>query len=195
MDLPNPLFRHENTAKSVLTIFEPDICMPSQWRAMQQGAALPEKRLMLAVLEDGVHTYLRLRHVDSAYARRLVSDAREWFASDATHPFSFAYICDALNIDPQKLRSGLDATTATGLSARQRMQGRATMSTEAQLDHGTPNPLYAVGNKRGVRRCTKCHKRKGSASFSRRSDRPGFKSWCKACINARPDRVRRARVA
>jgi hypothetical protein len=73
------------------------------------GAAVhPEQRLMLAVLEAAVHTFVRHAGAGTHRGRRLRLEVEEWFASDDTSwPFSFVRICQGLRLDPSYLRRGL----------------------------------------------------------------------------------------
>jgi hypothetical protein len=75
--------------------------LPEQYfRAPGVAALQPEKRLMLAVLEDAVLHYLR----GPAFA----PDTVEWFASnDTSWPYSFANLCDSLSLDRDAVRSAL----------------------------------------------------------------------------------------
>jgi hypothetical protein len=89
---------------------EPETVLPSQFfTGVHIDASLqPEKRLMLAVLEEAVGTYQKCSLASGRRARRLASDVEEWFASDDTvWPFSFVSICQALALEPQYIRGGL----------------------------------------------------------------------------------------
>jgi hypothetical protein len=68
----------------------------------------PERRLMLAVLEEAVLTFQRDATASTAAARRRFEEVQGWFASDETaSPFSFGSICLALGIEVAYLRAGL----------------------------------------------------------------------------------------
>lgn len=93
-------------------MFEPDTMLPSQFmdRTTLEQSAFPEKRLMLAVLEDAVATFQRYVLAKDRRGRRLFREAEEWVAScDASWPFAFENICSALQIEPDYLRRGLVA--------------------------------------------------------------------------------------
>lgn len=99
-------------------IFAPEVILPSQFFSGGPGTTeRPEKRLMLAVLQDAVGTLLK--HAGSARngPRRLVRDVEQWInARNADWPFSFDNICAALNLDPAALREGLQRVAAGGTS-------------------------------------------------------------------------------
>jgi hypothetical protein len=90
--------------------FEPETVLPEQLLDTSHlGAALqPEKRLMLAVLEDAIATFQRGAGATSGAALRDYDDVRAWLASDdTTWPYSFLNICHVLGFDPGYLRAGL----------------------------------------------------------------------------------------
>jgi hypothetical protein len=71
-----------------------------------------ERKLLFAVLEDAIRTYLR--HRDSAIARDNEDfvEAAEWLSCDEEcGPFSCVSVCEALGIDADCLRSGISNHT------------------------------------------------------------------------------------
>jgi hypothetical protein len=89
---------------------EPETILPSQYfDHVQLDASLqPEKRLMLAVLEDAVGTFQKCVTAPGRRGQRLFAEAEEWFASDATDwPFGFQNVCQALGLEPSYIRAGL----------------------------------------------------------------------------------------
>ena len=98
-------------------VFAPEVILPVQFFA-PRCTELPEKRLMLAVLEDAVLT-LR-RHVGDrrARAQRLVREVEQWMeARNRDWLFSFENICAALNFNPSVMRRGLRAMLGAGVAA------------------------------------------------------------------------------
>ena len=64
-----------------------------------------ERRLLLAVLEDGIRTLLKYAGARRGRARTLEREALAWMLSDAhSDVFAFASICETLEIDPSRLR-------------------------------------------------------------------------------------------
>jgi len=64
----------------------------------------PERRLMLAVLHEAVTSYLE----DRRSVRGNLREVEQWFASDdATWPYSFGNLCDALGLDRSAVRRAL----------------------------------------------------------------------------------------
>jgi hypothetical protein len=65
-----------------------------------------EHRLMLAVLEDGIRTLLRHAHATGGRAARLRREALDWLVvSDYANVFAFERVCEALAIEPDRLRT------------------------------------------------------------------------------------------
>ena len=72
------------------------------------SSLVPEKRLLLAVLEEAVVTFQRYATEHGRRGRRLFREAEEWMGSEELcWPCSFRNICDALGLDPGYLRRGL----------------------------------------------------------------------------------------
>jgi hypothetical protein len=68
----------------------------------------PEKRLMLAVLEDAIFCIQRYVHVKRGKEKKLHDDTVSWiFDQSDTRVFSFENICGACGLDPDYLRMGL----------------------------------------------------------------------------------------
>jgi len=87
-------------------IFEPAIVLPVQYLARR--TLEPERRLMLAVLEDAIATLLGHGCVRGTRREDAVNDAQRWLDSDASDwPFSFTRVCEALGLDADYVRSGL----------------------------------------------------------------------------------------
>jgi hypothetical protein len=101
-------------------LLQPEVLLPEQYFSGRATVELsPERRLMLAVLEDAIATWVRYRGDERARTRRLLREVERWMAdSDTSWPFSFQNICDALNLDPAYLRRGLRAIGRTPEPAR-----------------------------------------------------------------------------
>ncbi|HEX7407068.1 MAG TPA: hypothetical protein VF515_05385 [Candidatus Binatia bacterium] len=93
-------------------LLQPDTLLPSQYFGImkRKGAHEPERRLVVAVLEDAVECFQKHARARDPKARQLFLDAEEWICSeDRTWPFSFENVCDLLQINPEYLRHGLIA--------------------------------------------------------------------------------------
>jgi hypothetical protein len=89
---------------------EPETVLPSQFfeRVQIDASLQPEKRLMLAVLEDAVGTFQKYVTASTRRGQRLFSEAEEWFEAErGDWPFGFESICEALGLEPAYIRRGL----------------------------------------------------------------------------------------
>jgi len=68
----------------------------------------PECRLLWAVLEEAVNTYMKNATATGRRGKRLFREAEEWLMQDdPTWLFSFVNICHILGFNPDYLRLGL----------------------------------------------------------------------------------------
>jgi hypothetical protein len=89
---------------------EPETILPVQFSGggTLDASLQPEKRLMLAVLEEGVGTYQKYAFSRDRGGQRIFAEAEEWFESDDFEwPFAFVNVCHTLGIDVDYLRSGM----------------------------------------------------------------------------------------
>jgi len=83
-----------------------DASLPAQyWDTVARKDQLePEKKLLLAVLENAIRTYRQYVFTPS----RLLHEVEEWlFSENRDHPFSFETICDALGLNTECVRRGI----------------------------------------------------------------------------------------
>jgi hypothetical protein len=118
----------------------PLVTLPAQFNDLSRRSYFQdgERRLMVAVLEAGIHDYLINANPKTAEQRMRFAEVSHWMDLSSPRPylFSFQGLCDALGIDPRALRRML----------------------EAMRRRGTPNRSYAIGSASGryrsVRRIT-----------------------------------------
>ncbi len=99
---------------SVVVLFESDALASERYREVFQSRQIsPEKRLMIAVLDDAVQSFFAgIRRRKSADLRHF-REAEEWIMdSRSDRVFSFDWICNLLGFDPAYLRSGLEKMKA-----------------------------------------------------------------------------------
>jgi hypothetical protein len=83
----------------------------------------PELRLMGAVLEDAIRCFCQCAGSPGVRSQKLFRETGDWFEShDASWPFAFENVCDALGLDPGWIRRLLtrwrsDRTRAAGWPA------------------------------------------------------------------------------
>jgi hypothetical protein len=98
----------------------PDAVLPSQFFGRQGGELQPEKRLMLAVLEHAVATFLQCERARGLRGRRMQRELESWFGNtDMAWPFAFERICETLGLDAPYIRRGL-ARWRSGVDPRGR---------------------------------------------------------------------------
>lgn len=89
---------------------EPDLMLPEQFfgamrRSSNQNG---ERRLMAAVLQEGIETFQKYAQARDPEGRELFEDARAWIlARHDQDLFSFTTVCATLELDPDCLRGGL----------------------------------------------------------------------------------------
>lgn len=102
-----PTFRGDERGVEGL---EPDLVLPEQFFGALRRASTQsgERRLMAAVLEEGIETFRRYALTADPVGRELFDDARAWIlARHDPSLFSFTTVCGLLEIDEGYLRSGL----------------------------------------------------------------------------------------
>jgi hypothetical protein len=101
------------TADDLPSIFQGIGILPAQYGSINRKKlpAAGERKLLFAVLEDAIRCYIKNRdrpvRNDSDFL-----EAAEWLSSDAeSSPFSYIRVCDALGINPDRLRMGIQNHT------------------------------------------------------------------------------------
>ena len=110
LGLSNPLWTNPNGEERVPALFQPDIILPSQYRDTLQRRTPqdPEKKLMLAVLEDAVACFRNGLHARDHRRRELFKDSEAWIREEnGDWLFSFEHICDILGLDARSIRNEL----------------------------------------------------------------------------------------
>ena len=119
-----------------------DIILPSQYfGAAGSGGLSGEQRLMLAVLIDAINVLQSWQGGGSTRKRRNFAEAAHWVNTHGTsHPFSFDSVCDALEIDPQLLRSRLRLLTVRPANPTRRSAiARLRLKELSRSQHMTAN--------------------------------------------------------
>jgi hypothetical protein len=88
---------------------------------VEQIRTQPECRLLWAVLQEGMETYMKYAGATSRRGQRLFADAEQWIMeNDPTWLCSFVSICHVLELDPGYLRTGLQRWRTTTLASELR---------------------------------------------------------------------------
>jgi hypothetical protein len=94
----------------VTSLFQPDTLLPEQYLdTFRRKLHLePEKKLMLAILEDAIACYQKYLFARDSKGKALFSEAEEWVEEKGSASvFSFDSVCETLGLNPDYLRRGL----------------------------------------------------------------------------------------
>lgn len=96
--------------EKVASLFQPDTLLPAQYfETFRRKTHLePEKRLMLAVLEDAIACFQKYIFARDSKGKAMFRDAVEWVLEEESDwLFSFESICEVLGFNPEYVRQGL----------------------------------------------------------------------------------------
>jgi len=91
-------------------LFQPDTLLSAQYFENLRRKTLlePEKRLMLAILEDAINSFQDNLLSPSVKGKKFFEEAEEWILDkDGDWIFSFDNICQVLGFNPEYVRHGL----------------------------------------------------------------------------------------
>lgn len=92
------------------SLFQPDILLPAQYfeTTRRKSHLEPEKKLMLAVLEDAIWCFQNCLLARDKKRKSLFGEAEEWLMEETSDwLFSFENICEVLGLNPMYMRKGL----------------------------------------------------------------------------------------
>jgi hypothetical protein len=96
------------------TDFPQDVILPEQFFSPLSALKHGVNALLSAILTDAVTCFKKHSNATTQRGRRLSQETEEWFFRDEPEwPFSFISICDALNLDPDYIRRGLQQWRST----------------------------------------------------------------------------------
>ncbi len=109
-----------DSGEFVTSLFQPAELLAAQYyERNKKGEAIPEKVLMLAILEDAVCCFQKYILARDRRGKILFEEAKTWiFDDDWMWIFSYRNVCDVLGMDGDYLRSGLLRWTERTLSCR-----------------------------------------------------------------------------
>ena len=94
----------------VAALFQPDTLLPTQFYETLHNKAslLPEKRLMLAILEDAIGCFKNSMFAQGRRQATQFRNADSWILRENSDElFSFENVCETLGIEPAYLRQKL----------------------------------------------------------------------------------------
>jgi hypothetical protein len=99
-----------SASEKIFSVFQPDTLLSAQFFEARRRKTLlePEKKLMLAVLEDAVHCFQDNHWARCGKNRQIFDAAQKWiFEAGRDWVFGFENICSALALNPEYVRGGL----------------------------------------------------------------------------------------
>ena len=99
-----------DTEEKITSLFEPDTLVSAQYfqNFRRKTCLEPEKRLILAMLEDAVSCFQVYVTARSGKGKKLFNEAEEWIMMKHDDwIFSFASVCEMLGFNPEYVRQGL----------------------------------------------------------------------------------------
>jgi hypothetical protein len=99
-----------NMDERIASLFEPDALLTVQYFGNLRRKILlePERRLMLAILEDAINCYQDNLLAQWSRTGRLFTEAEQWILEKGSDwLFSFQNICETLGFNPEYVRQGL----------------------------------------------------------------------------------------
>ena len=96
--------------EKIASLFQPDTLLSDQYfeNLRRKTFFEPEKRLMLAVLEDAIRYYQDNWLSRNSKRKRIFDETEEWIVTpDSDWVFSFVHVCETLGLSPAYLRRGL----------------------------------------------------------------------------------------
>ncbi len=105
----------------VSSLFQPDTLLPDQYlETFRRKSHLePEKKLMLAILEDAIACFQKYVFARDSKGEALFNEAEEWIQQRAGGGvFAFDAVSEALGLNPDYLRQGLAAWKKNALMER-----------------------------------------------------------------------------
>lgn len=117
---------------------EPDIIASHRYQNVFQNRQIsPEKRLILAILDDAVQAFVATIKPRNHKERREFEEAQTWIMEkNSNWIFSFDSVCSELALDPDYLRSGLQKLKA---------EARGTEPSRPVLDNRLPRTRTRIG--------------------------------------------------
>ncbi|HEX9661524.1 MAG TPA: hypothetical protein VGB27_04490 [Candidatus Binatia bacterium] len=107
---PVPERGHINAEEKIASLFAPDTLLSAQYfdNLRRKTILEPEKKLVLAVLEDAINCFQDNVLAESGKAKKLFDEAEEWVLDEGGDwIFSFRNVCEHLGFNPDYVRRGL----------------------------------------------------------------------------------------
>lgn len=109
------------------SLFQPDTLLSAQYfDTVRRKAHLePEKRFMLAILEDAIDCFQKYIFARDARGKTIFAEAEQWIMEEnGDWIFSFENVCDALGFNASYVRQGLLRWKEMKLAERSKSRNR-----------------------------------------------------------------------
>ncbi|HEX9263477.1 MAG TPA: hypothetical protein VF977_03840 [Candidatus Binatia bacterium] len=96
--------------EKIASLFQPDMLLSAQYfeNLRRKTYFEPEKRLMLALLEDAINCYQDNLVARGSKKKRLFEQTEQWILeANSDWVFSFDNVCETLGLNPEYVRQGL----------------------------------------------------------------------------------------
>ena len=126
----------------VSSLFQPDTLLPEQYLDTYRRKLHlePEKKLMLAILEDGIACFQKYVFAHDGKGKALFREAETWVEDKGGEAvFSFDSVCECLGLDPDYVRRGMRTWKAQALA--QPSQTKVVQLTPRPSPRLRANPL------------------------------------------------------
>ncbi len=132
----------DTTEEKLTSLFQPDTILSAEYfdNLRRKTVLEPEKRLMLALLEDAVHCFRDNLSSQTARKKKLFDETENWILQkDGDWIFSFDQVCEALGFSPEYVRQGLLRWKKR--HQPKRFEARAWQANPSVTRHGRPKIL------------------------------------------------------
>jgi hypothetical protein len=126
------------------SITQPDCILPAQFFARRTAARVEgEMRLLIAVLEDAINTYLRRLMPRNNREREELAEVEAWFQTGGNGGlFAFENVCEVLGIEVSRLRDWIKSLRDGQVPAR-----AAAAAKGARPDGGARSRRFYLGDR------------------------------------------------
>ena len=134
------------------SLFQPDTLLPDQFldTFRRKLHLQPEKKLMLAILEDAVACFRKYLCASDSKGKAQFRDAEDWvFQGSDLGVFSFDIVCETLGLEPNYIRRGLAHWKKQRLAQQKQTQ---VISLHPTHDKPRRNPALSGRPKPRLRR-------------------------------------------
>jgi hypothetical protein len=138
----------------VTSLFQPDTLLPEQYLdTFRRKLHLePEKKLMLAILEDAIACYQKYLFARDSKGKALFEEAEEWVRGSGGSVFAFDSVCELLGLNPDYLRRGLAEWKRAALAQRAPAKVYQLASEPRSQRRGAPVSRRSRRSSRRLRR-------------------------------------------